>query len=806
LDSGETVYPEWEGLNEDKNFDIEYLRKLAQKTPYGRKRMNDYFALSAVKKVMTMLQGTDPNFGDHDVAKIMKQTLGVYVFDARCKPSERYKHLYKLNDGGIYEVEFMDSLKLYLGNKILWILNNRLKPAVLDRITQLEAVMEEVGDESFKKMKECSELITLKGAGKMKGFTGHLAHMISELHMMAPRTRIVTAFYSEVQQVKPPLAEQWNDQGVLEFLFPFKNGVIDLSTFTFRPGNASEYILKTCGRNYKPSTLEKRNEVMRELCNMYANDDQLMIKLISIAAALRGRNVFQQFLFDTGSGGNGKGTLWALVNAVFGELAGTIEPEVLQNVQPKPDAATSYLVLLRYCRIVTCADPEAEQALKMSFIKRISGGDAISARGLYQNTFLFIAQFYIWMQTNTMPPVDTLGATQTDRRAVDRRLVVTQAPFDFGGSDVHSPTYKQGDINLRTRFENDTETHDAFFDILLSVYKLYCVPIFEAGKKKDASGKETGVTQIRDIGKLGTGTEHLGVKYPQYWEDILEQYKGKTDTLASYLNHYYVKTLPDGFRQKDTYFDIEAHGAKKMLMTATKDYIESFESNLHRETVLDLVKHYKEYVEVKFGKKQKTESSKHVVQRMTSMGYGLTKDINGREIFFGLRSKSNDDEEKSETVENPFTNKDRPNVGPDSHVDRIINCKPLEQMESLEQEGLDDEIEDESVMRHLNVDDMMGEPGGDDGDGGDDGEDNLDYFEGDDPDDHGEKTDIGRTGHGGRLEDKLDAAAMEGMMGMGTPAPTGSDDGSSDDDGGDDDGGDDDEEVNEFDVNEFDVI
>eukprot|EP01050_Picozoa_sp_SAG11_P029778 SAG11_NODE_8519_length_1006_cov_16.061742_1_plen_44_part_10 len=43
-----------------------------------------------------------------------------------------------------------------------------------------------------------------------------------------------------------------------------------------------------------------------------------MTVLFSYAVSLRGRNFTSMFMINTGDGGEGKGTMWALVESIFG--------------------------------------------------------------------------------------------------------------------------------------------------------------------------------------------------------------------------------------------------------------------------------------------------------------------------------------------------------------------------------------------------------------------------------------------------------------------------------------------------------
>eukprot|EP01051_Picozoa_sp_SAG22_P004672 SAG22_NODE_257_length_13543_cov_26.100417_10_plen_147_part_00 len=95
-------------------------------------------------------------------------------------------------------------------------------------------------------------------------------------------------------------------------LFHVQNGVIDLRSRVFRPAKYDEYVHYTTENEFKPADPAVKKRVLDELWKIYASDDQVMTKLISIADCLVAGNQFRSFGIETGSGSNGRGVAGAV--------------------------------------------------------------------------------------------------------------------------------------------------------------------------------------------------------------------------------------------------------------------------------------------------------------------------------------------------------------------------------------------------------------------------------------------------------------------------------------------------------------
>jgi putative DNA primase/helicase len=107
-----------------------------------------------------------------------------------------------------------------------------------------------------------------------------------------------------------------------------------------------------------------------------------------------------------GGGANGKTTFTETIRAVLGDYAAHAPAELFLLDRYRHGPAPE-LLHLRGRRLVTAAETGAGRRLDETLVKQLSGGDTITARGLYQSELVeFRPAFAIWLWTNHKPVVD----------------------------------------------------------------------------------------------------------------------------------------------------------------------------------------------------------------------------------------------------------------------------------------------------------------------------------------------------------------------------------------------------------------
>ncbi|BEQ14410.1 DNA primase family protein [Desulfoferula mesophila] len=149
------------------------------------------------------------------------------------------------------------------------------------------------------------------------------------------------------------------------------------------------------------------------------------------------------FILHGPEGFNGKTTLANVLSHVLGDLTHTISVEMLlqQKFRRSPEAASPALMALKGKRMVWSPELDKECTLSSSEVKRLTGGDILTARAVYEGQTTFRPTHTIFMLTNPLPDLDTNDAALKERIKV--------VPFDQRYvDDPKGPNEHQVDTDL----------------------------------------------------------------------------------------------------------------------------------------------------------------------------------------------------------------------------------------------------------------------------------------------------------------------------------------------------------------------
>lgn len=117
---------------------------------------------------------------------------------------------------------------------------------------------------------------------------------------------------------------------------------------------------------------------------------------------------------------NGKGTLFSTITTVLGEDYADSAPVDL-ICEGKGGKTTDYnapqpaLAKLVGTRLVTMSESAKDVRLDAASMKTITGRDTLVTRGLYKDSFSFVPQFTLWLNTNHLPAVTDDTVFSSDR-------------------------------------------------------------------------------------------------------------------------------------------------------------------------------------------------------------------------------------------------------------------------------------------------------------------------------------------------------------------------------------------------------
>jgi putative DNA primase/helicase len=123
-----------------------------------------------------------------------------------------------------------------------------------------------------------------------------------------------------------------------------------------------------------------------------------------IGYSLTGRTREEVFFLLYGEGRNGKGTMVETLQAILGDYADTVAPEVLLQ-KTESGGNTPELAKLKGIRFAPSSETDTKRKLAEALVKRITGGDSISVCAKYENPFTYKPEFKLWLATNKKPSV-----------------------------------------------------------------------------------------------------------------------------------------------------------------------------------------------------------------------------------------------------------------------------------------------------------------------------------------------------------------------------------------------------------------
>lgn len=187
-------------------------------------------------------------------------------------------------------------------------------------------------------------------------------------------------------------------------LLNVQNGTIDLRTGTLLPHNRDDYISRVCPVDYDPHAVSL---VWDRFVEQIMPDREFRLYMQRLIGYILTGHVNEEIIaIMYGPGGNGKSTFLEAIMMAIGEYAKTAAVSTfLKSSHSDGSRATSDIVALDGPRLVVTSEPDEGQRLNASIIKDISGGNAITARQLYGESFQFYPRFTLIIQTNHKPRV-----------------------------------------------------------------------------------------------------------------------------------------------------------------------------------------------------------------------------------------------------------------------------------------------------------------------------------------------------------------------------------------------------------------
>lgn len=249
----------------------------------------------------------------------------------------------------------------------------------------------------------------------------------------------------------PALALSGDEWDTNPMILPVANGIVDLTTGTFRESRSADYI-----RAYSPVEwhgLDTPSPTWEKTLRAIFNDDSELIAFMRrlFGYAITGETKEQILPILWGEGANGKSTIMDTLSAVLGEsVCFNTQADSLMDVrQNDGDAARPFVVSLRNKRLVWASESKEGQRLNAGLVKQLTGDGYITARALFGNPVTFKQTHKIIMLTNHSPRIH-----DSDDYAMWRRVL--RIPFAVRFMDSPKlPHERKQDKNLLQKLREE---------------------------------------------------------------------------------------------------------------------------------------------------------------------------------------------------------------------------------------------------------------------------------------------------------------------------------------------------------------
>jgi hypothetical protein len=265
-------------------------------------------------------------------------------------------------------------------------------------------------------------------------------------------------------------------------LFACNNKVFDCLVGKWRDIEPTDYIRFNSGYSYyskRDKTIE--NNIYKFFNSTFENEEVALYFLSIIARCLYGYRICesaQKFYILLGNGRNGKSLSFQLISRIFNEdtklgYYHSVEIKEFTKQQVKANEPMPGLANGKSKRIVITTEPEDNEQIQVGTIKKITGGDTLQYRDLFQRGIDsgYKAEYGLFLQTNHKPffKLDS---------AFLNRLVVINFPYKFKSEDEikasneTNPNWKIADDELGKLFNRDDYRLE-FLHILVDIFNKY---------------------------------------------------------------------------------------------------------------------------------------------------------------------------------------------------------------------------------------------------------------------------------------------------------------------------------------------
>ncbi len=232
----------------------------------------------------------------------------------------------------------------------------------------------------------------------------------------------------ELAKSENPISDDGDRWDGDSWLFGAQNGVVDLRTGGFRPATQKDAITKFSRVRFDRDAKCPRFE--KFLQEIFGTDTEMLEYLgKAVGYSLTGSTKEQCLFACYGEGSNGKSTLLEIILYIMGDYGIDLPFSVLEAKQYSSTPGEG--VNLPGARFAKAVEVRKGRRLDEARVKSWTGGDTITVRPLYRNSFSFQPTHKLWLAFNDKPEISD------DSNAMWRRvrLIPFTRTFDHEKAD-----------------------------------------------------------------------------------------------------------------------------------------------------------------------------------------------------------------------------------------------------------------------------------------------------------------------------------------------------------------------------------
>lgn len=185
------------------------------------------------------------------------------------------------------------------------------------------------------------------------------------------------------------------------------NGVYDFKQHVFRDGRPEDYCSLNTLCPYVPFSedMQYLDDFKYYMSQVFQNAELREYALRVLASTLDKTFKLERFYIFTGSGSNSKSIFCKAIQNCIGEYACILPVACITQKRVSANSAQSEIERTKGRRVALLQEPEGIENINCGYMKELSGGDSILARGLYKEPIEFMPQFTMIMTCNELPKV-----------------------------------------------------------------------------------------------------------------------------------------------------------------------------------------------------------------------------------------------------------------------------------------------------------------------------------------------------------------------------------------------------------------